>query len=534
MADHSNIVAQALSIRNGKRRRCSRLREKATLSSISAASSLSSTVFAMLKEQQARPENLPAMLRDNGARAEWRSLLHHGHSLLFHGFGSKRVLLDEFVEPLTAPGMLLFHLDGSSSRSSVRELLVAIIEQALRQSVPAGTNVALCAYIRRSFLTSAPLASETTVSRLKLGSGGIAALRSVLHLLPSTRQLVPTTVGIGLEADCSEDAPASSESATSTLLVEPGASVGGSSSPAAASAQSLGAGASSEQADGRPARAAEPHAEGGVPKKKQRKEILDLREFVAATEQADLGTLAGAGAAARASSRIRGQYDAEASAQGLDARCSVGTKSDARASKGSPHRIPPCVYILVHSIDAVFLRADATRSILASLASLPQVHMIASCSHRNSASLWDAQQARAFNWAWIEANTAAPYAAEATDTTHELLASLQDASESSEGRSAKLVLSALTGNAQEVFKELLAHHLDEPKSPGLPLSSLFARCKAKLITTSEAALKGFIIEFIDHHLVRTRRGTGGRQCYYILSAYTVPEIAQQILRGGTA
>ena len=51
-------------------------------------------------------------------------------------------------------------------------------------------------------------------------------------------------------------------------------------------------------------------------------------------------------------------------------------------------------------------------------------------------------------------------------------------------------------------------------------------CKSKLITTSEAALKGHITEFVDHHLVRTRRGAGGRQCYYA----TLPkELAEKIV-----
>ena len=104
---------------------------------------------------------------------------------------------------------------------------------------------------------------------------------------------------------------------------------------------------------------------------------------------------------------------------------------------------------------------------------MPRVHLIASCSHRNTALLWDAQQARQFNWAWLEAHTGLSSAHEGSDTIHELLASLQDTAECSDGRSAHLVLSALTANAQQVFKQLVRHQLDEPSSPGLPFPQLF-------------------------------------------------------------
>ncbi len=46
------------------------------------------------------------------------------------------------------------------------------------------------------------------------------------------------------------------------------------------------------------------------------------------------------------------------------------------------------------------------------------------------------------------------------------------------------------------------------------MQALYALCRVKMIATSEAALKGHITEFVDHHLVRTRLGAASRQCYY--------------------
>merc|ERR1712087_762242 len=87
-AEMWSLAGHAFACR-GKRRRSGRLQEKPTLSSLSASTSISSAVFSLLKAQQAQPETFPQALCDVGKRAEWRALLHQGHSLLFHGYGSK-------------------------------------------------------------------------------------------------------------------------------------------------------------------------------------------------------------------------------------------------------------------------------------------------------------------------------------------------------------------------------------------------------------------------------------------------------------
>ena len=59
------------------------------------------------------------------------------------------------------------------------------------------------------------------------------------------------------------------------------------------------------------------------------------------------------------------------------------------------------LYVIVHDIDAVALRGEASQAALAALAAMPQVRLVASCSHRNAALLWDAQKARMFAWRWV-------------------------------------------------------------------------------------------------------------------------------------
>ena len=115
----------------------------------------------------------------------------------------------------------------------------------------------------------------------------------------------------------------------------------------------------------------------------------------------------------------------------------------------------------------------------------PQVHVIASCSHRYAASLWDSRKARAFNWAWVEAPTGLSYAHEAVDSIHELLGSLFDSAVGTEGRSAQIVLDALTSNARKVFTLLLTFQLEHPKAPGLSFEELYKRSRAVYATSNE-------------------------------------------------
>ena len=86
-------------------------------------------------------------------------------------------------------------------------------------------------------------------------------------------------------------------------------------------------------------------------------------------------------------------------------------------------------------------------------------------------------------------------------------------------------LQALTANAQAVFKELVRHQIDNPRSAGLSFPQLYERCRANFSASSESALHRHINEFTDHHLVKTRKGDGGQQCFYCsLSADLMKEI----------
>ena len=176
--------------------------------------------------------------------------------------------------------------------------------------------------------------------------------------------------------------------------------------------------------------------------------------------------------------------------------------------------MPAHVYVVVHAIDGAALRGEENQALLADIARIPQIHLIASCVHRNASMLWDARKARAFNWAWREAATMSHCAHEATDSIHELLGCLYESAVGSEGASAQVVLGHLTTNAQKLFKLLINYQLDNPRTAGLSFAELYQRARVKYLASSESSLSKHITEFTTHDLVRKRAGPGGTQVYF--------------------
>ena len=106
------------------------------------------------------------------------------------------------------------------------------------------------------------------------------------------------------------------------------------------------------------------------------------------------------------------------------------------------------------------------------------------------------------------------YTHEATDTIHELLGCLYESAVGTEGKSAEVVLSHLTPNAQSLFKLLVTYQLDNPRTAGLSFAELYQSARNSFYASTESALRKHITEFTTHDLVRARSGPGGQQVFY--------------------
>ncbi|XP_030259626.1 origin recognition complex subunit 2 isoform X2 [Sparus aurata] len=173
------------------------------------------------------------------------------------------------------------------------------------------------------------------------------------------------------------------------------------------------------------------------------------------------------------------------------------------------------VYLLIHNIDGLMLRGEKTQSALGQLASLPNLHLVASIDHINGPLVWDQFQQSQFNWLWWECVTFQHYAEE-TSYENSLLVQQTGALALS---SLTHVLRSLTPNARGIFKLLVKFQLenkDNPSYTGLSFQDFYQRCREAFLVNSDLTLRTQLTEFRDHKLIRTRKGADGVE--YLLVA----------------
>ncbi|XP_058491870.1 origin recognition complex subunit 2 isoform X1 [Solea solea] len=169
------------------------------------------------------------------------------------------------------------------------------------------------------------------------------------------------------------------------------------------------------------------------------------------------------------------------------------------------------VYLLIHNIDGPMLRGEKTQSALGQLASLPNLHLVASLDHINAPLVWDQFQQSQFNWLWWECVTFQHYAEE-TSYENSLLVQQTGALALS---SLTHVLRSLTSNARGIFKLLVKFQLenkDNPSYTGLSFQDFYQRCREAFLVNSDLTLRTQLTEFRDHKLIRTRKGADGVEC----------------------
>lgn len=166
------------------------------------------------------------------------------------------------------------------------------------------------------------------------------------------------------------------------------------------------------------------------------------------------------------------------------------------------------IYVVIHNIDGPMLRGEKTQSALAQLASLPNLHLIASIDHINAPLVWDQFKQSQFNWLWWECVTFQHYTEE-TSYENSLLVQQTGALALS---SLTHVLRSLTPNARGIFKLLVKFQLenkDNPSYAGLSFQDFYQRCREAFLVNSDLTLRTQLTEFRDHKLIRTRKGADG-------------------------
>ncbi|XP_020617228.1 origin recognition complex subunit 2-like isoform X2 [Orbicella faveolata] len=175
---------------------------------------------------------------------------------------------------------------------------------------------------------------------------------------------------------------------------------------------------------------------------------------------------------------------------------------------------PEEVFIIIHNIDGSMLRSKKTQTILSLLAEVDALHVIASIDHINAPLIWNHTQLGRFNWSWFDVTSFEPYKEE-TSYENSLLVQHTGALALS---SLVHVFRSLTPNARGIFILIAGHQLEEKDNScyiGLSFNACYSKCREQFLVNSDSTLKAQLIEFRDHKLITSKKGTDGVEYLYI-------------------
>ncbi|CAM0871842.1 unnamed protein product [Alopecurus aequalis] len=182
------------------------------------------------------------------------------------------------------------------------------------------------------------------------------------------------------------------------------------------------------------------------------------------------------------------------------------------------------VCLLIHNIDGPALRDAESQQCLAQVSCCPQICIVASVDHVNAPLLWDKKMVHTeFKWSWYHVPTFAPYKVECV--FYPLI--LASGGHAQTTKTALVVLQSLTPNAQSVFRVLAEYQLAHEKEEGMPVSSLYTKCRERFLVSSQVTLNSHLTEFKDHDLIKIKKHSDGQDCLHIP---LVPDALHKLLQ----
>ncbi|CAN2389159.1 DNA replication origin binding [Pristimantis euphronides] len=176
---------------------------------------------------------------------------------------------------------------------------------------------------------------------------------------------------------------------------------------------------------------------------------------------------------------------------------------------------PPLkLYLLIHNLDSPMLRGPRSQQILGQLASISNIHLLASIDHINAPLLWDQSKQSLYNWLWYETTTYSSYIEE-TSYENSLLVKRSGVLALS---SLTHVLRSLTPNARGIFKLLAEYQMANKENTsyiGLSFQDFYQQCREAFLVNSDLTLRTQLTEFRDHKLIRTKKGPDGVDYLFI-------------------
>lgn len=169
-------------------------------------------------------------------------------------------------------------------------------------------------------------------------------------------------------------------------------------------------------------------------------------------------------------------------------------------------------YLLINNIEAI--RSAKAQSILATLASVPNIHLIATIDHINAPLIWDHNKLSQFNFTWWDVTSFLTYQHE----TECEMSSMTQQNSSLALSSLRNVFLSLTQNSKAIYLKVAKHQIENSGQyyQGMAFKELYMSCRESFIVSSDLALRAQLSEFIDHKMIKTKRSVEDGTEYLVI------------------
>nr|CAH7738592.1 unnamed protein product [Callosobruchus chinensis] len=168
------------------------------------------------------------------------------------------------------------------------------------------------------------------------------------------------------------------------------------------------------------------------------------------------------------------------------------------------------LYLLIHNIEGDLLRNNKAQNALAMLASVRNIHLLASIDHINAPLIWDHSRLSKFNYIWFDVTSFSAYAEETSFEKSMMIAQTGALALSS----LRNVFLSLTSNSKSIYIIIIRHQLEQGKNQfyqGISFKDLYMACLESFIVSSDLALRAQLTEFVDHKMVKLKRSVDGTE-----------------------
>lgn len=178
------------------------------------------------------------------------------------------------------------------------------------------------------------------------------------------------------------------------------------------------------------------------------------------------------------------------------------------------------IYLLINNIEAI--KGVKIQGLLATLASAPKIHLVATIDHINGPLIWDHEKLSKFKFTWWDVTSFLPYQHE-TECQMNLLTQQDSALAMS---SLKNVFLSLTQNSKEIYLKVARYQLENHGKfyQGMAFKHLYLACREEFLVSSDLALRAQLTEFTDHKMIKSKR------CAESGTEYLVIPIATKLLQ----